>query len=200
MSFFLRAGLGILLCWALLVPVTAQSPPPASDGPSPIQAPIVVNGQTLFSVGGDNPQQRAQRINSRLKTLITRESEVGDFTVEHQGENVILTVGDIPVMTVTSTDAQDNLLSPEELARRWGQTLTDAVQQARAERRSWAQRVLNPVRRSLNQLFESALEALPRILSSILLLIFTYYAARLVRAGVTPVVRRAALDDNLRQL
>lgn len=192
----------LLLALALTggLPLSAQTPPaPAADKPT-IQAPIVVNGQTLFSVGGENPEERAQRINSRLRTLITRESDVVNFTVEREGDNVVLAVGDIPVMTVTATDAQDALMSPEDLARQWGQELTAAVQQARAERGSWIQRVVNPVRRSMNQLLDQTLEALPRIISALILLFFTYYAARLIRAGVTPVVRRTSLDDNLRQL
>ncbi len=191
----------LLAAMALRGPVTwGQATPAAPAASTPIQAPVSINGETLFSVGGNEPQARAKRIQTRIQTLITRKNEVGDFTVEKVSGSYLILIGDIPVLTVTATDAQDALMKPEALAKQWGGILTDTVSKARAERNSWVQRILNPLHRSFNQLLDSLLETFPRLISAILLLFIISFGAKLVRAGVSPIVRQINLDDNLRQL
>jgi small-conductance mechanosensitive channel len=187
------------LLMAPLAFVAAQAPAPAA-APASIFAPVTMNGQTLFEVGGPDAATRAQRINARLQTLVTRASDVTSFEVQKQGGSYILVVGNIPVMTVTDADAQDQLQEPQTLAQTWGKLLTKAVQDARAEQRSWSRRILNPVYRSFDQILDGALAAGPRLLGALILILFTFYGARLVRALITPLARRIHIDANLQQL
>ncbi|MFN8474552.1 MAG: mechanosensitive ion channel [Anaerolineae bacterium] len=143
------------LAWALLFPpasALAQGPPPTS-APEPIAtittqagAPVIVDGQTLFTVkervGSFTPAERAAAISSRITDLATNpfRADVGITVVDSGGATDVM-AGDQVLMTVTDQDAADNGTSRQALADARAAAIRQAVAQLRAEYSARAQAI-----------------------------------------------------------
>jgi small conductance mechanosensitive channel len=170
------------------------------------QAPVKVNGRTILEITDSSAAQallRADRVHLRLERLIAREEAVSKFTaddiLESEGQPLI-TLGGEPVLTVTLADAENNLMTPQELALMWGGKLSVAVAEARASRANPLQGVGYLIRYSFRDLIRSIAKWLPRLAGAVLVWMVFWVLARLSRWIVQTATERVPLDPNLRQL
>lgn len=200
-------ALALLLCLALPRPASAQAPAPALPPPAPnASAPVRVEGRKLFDVMGANglsAADRADRINRRLTSLIARSEPVRPFNrqdILHQGNETLVTLGGEPIVSVTEADAQDALLTRDELALLWGGKMALAVSDARATRANPLRGAGILIRNSVTDLVHSTLAWLPRLAGALLLIILVWLAAKAFRGVVRFAVSRTHFDTNTRQL
>ncbi len=204
------ATITILLLCLLAAVVWAQgagAAAPAAAGSAPnIYAPVTVEGRKLFDVLGSeglSASDRAAKINRRLDSLIARNTPIRTFNQQDlvtHGNYTTITLGGEPILDVTDADAQDALMTRQELALLWGGKMATAVADARTAR-------ANPLRgagililNSFSDLLVSLLTWLPRLAGALVLLILFWLLARFVRWVVKLAVSHTHLDTNLRQL
>lgn len=186
----------------------APTPLPAaqSGAETPGQAPVKVNGRTLLTLTDINDAQallRADRVHLRLERLIARDQPVAAVRpqdiVDNQGQPLI-TLGGEPVLTVTLADAENNLMSPQQLALIWSGKLSVAVAEARAARANPLQGIGYLIRYSFRDLIQSIARWLPRLAGAVLVWMAFWVLARSSRWLVKLLTQRIPLDPNIRQL
>ena len=148
-------------------------------------APVRVDGRTIFRVGpaaDADAATRANRIQSRLELLLDspRAIPAAEINPSRPGERTI-TVADVPIVTVTDTDAADNLMTVDELAAQWAATIDDALAEGRQRRGGGPREVLVLMESAVVRLWESAREILPRAIATVLVLVLFGLIAALVR-------------------
>ena len=169
-------------------------------------APVKVAGRELFQVSGLgalSAEQRAQKISTRLKTLLDRGEAVRPFTAQDLIRNkneALITLGGDAIMTVVDGDAQDALMTRDELAMQWGVKMAKAVSEARAAQANPLKGVGMLIANSFRDLLVSVVTWLPRLAGGLILWIMFFFLARLVRRAANAVTSRDAMDSNLRQL
>ena len=115
----------------LAIPAMAQSPE------APAQAPVIVDGQVVFQVGGFGQftaEERADLINSQLETAVRSEVPVR-FKVEERNKQPAIVANGRYLMTITEQDLSAGN-TPEEQAEIWSVQLRRLVWRARQQRRS----------------------------------------------------------------
>ncbi|MGB0564123.1 MAG: mechanosensitive ion channel domain-containing protein [Spirulinaceae cyanobacterium] len=108
---------------------------------SPEKAPVVLDGQVLFSVGESGNFTAQERANSINQTL-AREAQIQEspeIRVEQEDGLTILRSDDRYLLTVTENDLQ-NAAWPSTQALIWRSSLQDALDRAQAERNPVYQR------------------------------------------------------------
>jgi small-conductance mechanosensitive channel len=202
----LALALAALLCFALARVCSAQSPEAAAPATTNTYATVRVEGRKLFDVMGANglsAADRADRINRRLASLIAQNEPVRPFNrqdITHQGSQTLVTLGGQLIVSVTDSDAQDALLTRDELALLWGGKMALAVSDARASRTNPLRGAGILIRNSVTDLIHSMLAWLPRLAGALLLALLVWLAAKALRGIVSFTVSRTHFDTNTRQL
>lgn len=169
-------------------------------------APVIAAGRELFQVSGLgalSAEQRAQKISTRLKALIDRGEAVRPFTAQNLIRNKnesMITLGGDAIMTVVDGDAQDALMTRDELAMQWGGKMAQTVSEARAVQANPLKGVGMLISNSFRDLLVSVVTWLPRLAGGLLLWMMFFFLARLVRRGAKAATSREGMDSNLRQL
>lgn len=188
----LQLTLLILLAPAFLVlPVYAQDE----------RVTVLVDGRALFRVGpvdATDAAERARRIEQRITTLLQNPQAITPAQIEANGQQRVISVAGVPVVTVTEADAQDNLTTVDALATQWAQALDTALQRGRERRLSAWSRFTAEVRGSMEtafaRLLESAIRIIPRALAALLVLGLFWGLAAGVR-WLTRIIFRRIVND-----
>lgn len=197
----------LLLC--LVLPLPAQEAPPAPEPAASTNewTAVRVGGRRIFDVigipGGLSSTQRAARINRRLENLIGRDESVRPFNEQdlvEQGGETTITLGGERILSVTEADATESLMTRKEVALMWGSKLATAIAEARDARANPLRGVGILIRNSFRDLIVATVEWLPRLAGAIVLWIFFWLLARLVRGMVRISTERMNVEGNLRQL
>lgn len=189
--WFRRLLAGLALC---AMPAGAQEE----------RATVRVDGRPLFRVGQadtTSAAERALRIERRLGTLLETPRALAPAQVSPARTDStarVVTVAGVPVVTVTTSDAEDNLTTVEALAVQWARA-TDVALSRAAERRlsRWGRfgaEVQASVRAAFSRLAESAIRIVPRVLAALLVLAMFWILAAGVRRVLRAVFRRV-IDD-----
>ena len=127
-------GFGLCSAWSQEAPEPEQQPPTQE----PVQAPVVIGDQTLFSVRSRlysfSPEERARAISERLNRLYRDNTISPDsIQVQEQEGTIEIIAGDLVIMAVTESDAQAAGMTRMALAQQYAQTIRDTVAQLRAD-------------------------------------------------------------------
>jgi small-conductance mechanosensitive channel len=201
----------VLLFLQFIAPVLAQVPPalaplPATPSRAIEVAPVEVEGRRLFDLGPSasvSALQRAARVNRRLQNLVEGEADVPRFSpddVRAQGGESVIHIGDVAVLTVTQSDAEDAGQDARELALVQGSAMSRAVREARATRQNPLRGAGILIANSLRGLIASFLSWLPRVFAALLLTLVFWFLAKLGRALTKKATHRFDFDPNLRAL
>ncbi len=178
----------------------------AANNDASAYAPVKVEGRKLFEIMGSRnltATERADKVNMRLSNLISRSEPMPPFSqkdlVSGSTETTITLEGDA-ILTVTDTDAQDALSTRNDLAFRWGEMMTKAIQDAREVRSNAFTGSGILIRNSFSDLLISALKWLPRLGGAVVLTILFWLFARFNRWVVKAVITRTHYDGNLLHL
>lgn len=144
-------------------------------------ADVLVRGRPLFQIGSlsqVSARDRAAIINRRIRSLVSQNANPEPVVVSQEvpGEIATLRVNNRVIMTVTQQDAEDFGLTVEALAERWAQQLTEAF-----DKPPLAVDVGQRLYGTTRDLVRDAIANLPSLIGAILVVLFTWMAARLVR-------------------
>lgn len=100
-------------------------------------APVVLDGQTLFQVTGNNEQnltatERAEVINSKLENILSSGESI-EVDIDRQNQETILRVNSNDLLTVTATDVKGRM-KIEEQAVIWKYKIEEGLELAKTER------------------------------------------------------------------
>lgn len=196
-----------LLCRAaalLMLALPLFSPAAGQDDVSTVR----LDGRAMFQVGpgedGVDARQRARRVEQRMAGLLRNLDSLGDPVARETRSGWTVVVSGIPVVSVTSRDAEDNLVTPQALARQWAVSLGQALDRARERRLGWGGRFVAETRASaeaaLGRLAESALTIIPRVLAALLVLLLFWGSARGIRFALRALFRRTVEDVTVESL
>lgn len=183
--------LAILLC---LSSAAAQSE----------QATVRLDGQALFRVGavGElDATERARQVERRMIRLLENPDAIAAPRIEPISANTtdrVITIPGVPVVTVTETDAQDNLTTVNVLATQWSQAIDTILERASERRLSPVSRFAVEVQASIEtafgRLIESAIVIIPRALAAFLVIGLFWAIATFVR-WLMQIVFRHIVED-----
>lgn len=178
----------------------------AQDG----RVTVRVDGRPVLRVGAADTvgaAERARRIERRLTTLLATPRDLAPARVEPSGAggaDRIVTVAGVPIVTVSRTDAEDNLTTVDALASQWARALDAALDRAATRRLSPGGRfraeVQGSVQAAFSRLAESALVLVPRVLAAVLVIGLFWSLATLVRWLMRIVFRRIVEDRTVENL
>lgn len=186
------------LTFAFTLPLRAQDE----------SAMVRLDGRVVFQVGpGDNEldaKQRASRIESRLGGLLLKLDALDTPVSRETPAGWTVIVSGIPVVTVTSRDAEDNLTTQTALAQRWATALDQSLARARERRRSWSGRfgaeTLASVESAFGRMADSAVKIVPRALAALLVILLFWLVAWAVRALLRSLFKRTVDDLTVESL
>jgi small-conductance mechanosensitive channel len=120
----------------------------------------------------------------------------------------VITVAGVPVVTVTETDAQENITTVDVLSAQWAQALDRALQRARERRLSaWGRfpaEVQAAVETAFARLGESAITIIPRALAALLVISAFWVVATavrwLMRALFCRIIEDRTMENLLKQV
>ncbi len=144
-------------------------------------ADILVRGQTVFQIGSLNnlsASQRAAIINRRIASLLDRTDGQVAVTAEPLSDQELITVqanGRI-LMTVTEQDAQDSGLSLQGLAEDWATRLEKSF-----DKPPIAIDVVQRLNSTVRQLGKDAVGSIPALIGVLVVILFTWIVAKIVR-------------------
>lgn len=171
---------------------------------------VRLDGRALFRVGPSadaDAATRARRIESRLATLLENPQAIAPALVEPAGLNGqerVVTVAGVPVVTLSELDAQDNLSSIDALAALWAQRVDAALARAGDRRDSpWGRftaEIQSSVETAFARLLESAITVVPRALAAGLVLGLFWAIAVAVRWLMRIIFRRIISDLTVENL
>jgi small-conductance mechanosensitive channel len=185
----------------------------APSGAQDDRTTVRLDGRPVFRVGAADTStaaQRALRIERRLATLLESPRALPPARVEAAGtagRDRVVTVAGVPVVSVTQSDAEDNVTTVDALALQWSRAL-DVELQRSAERRlsRWGRfgaEVQASIQAAFSRLVESAIRIVPRALAALLVLgIFWLLASglrRLLRAVFARVVEDRTVESLVKQ-
>lgn len=185
---------------------TTNTLPDAANHRNNGYAPVKVEGRKLFEMMGArglSAAERADKVNRRLSNLIARDETIRPFNKQDlvtRNNETTITLGGEPILSVTDGYSQDALATREELALLWGGKMATAVADVRASRSNPLRGAGILIRNSFTDLIVSALQWLPRLAGSIVLLLVFWLLAYCSRWSVQTLVARTHFDTNSRQL
>lgn len=199
----------------LLLALGVASTLMASPGPTLAQeasAGVRLDGREVLRLTGETPAQasnRARRIETRLGALTNSSDPPGAARiVEGVGAEPRIEVGGEPVVTITLADATEEATSPTALARRWADSIDQALLDAREARRSpggryWAE-ARGSAEAALERLAVSTVSIVPRAAAALLVvLLFSMIAALLrfvLRRTLPFVIKDPTRQSLIRQM
>jgi len=162
---------------------TAGSNPasPVFDSDGLYFADVLVRGRPVFQVGSVadiDAAQRAEVINRRIASVLSRTDTVEPITVQPIPDRDLATLqlNDRVLMTVTEQDARDFGVTVDALARDWAGILDAAL-----EKPPLAVDVTQRLGATLRQTGRSLIDNLPALIGAILLFFVTWIVASGVR-------------------
>jgi small-conductance mechanosensitive channel len=191
------------LLWLLLALLLAASLPAAAHAQDDT-APVRVDGRTIFRVGPADDADaatRANRIESRLETLLDNPRTIAPAVIEaSRPDEKIVTVSGVPIVTVTETDAENNLTTVDALAAQWAAAIDNALAEGRERRVGGGSEVLVLIEGAAVRLLESAREILPRAIATVVVLLLFGLVAAVVRRLMRLLFRVFLSDQTLENL
>jgi small conductance mechanosensitive channel len=188
MNQWMRVIQIVLLCF--LVPMVLLTAVPALAQQLD-RVTVRIDGRALFRVGPLDeldPRQRADQIEQRIANLLENPHAIAPAQIEISQSDParrVISVAGVPIVTVTETDAQDNLTDVDALTIQWKWALDQALQRGAERRLSPGGRFIAEIRSSAETAFasllESAIAVVPRALASILVILFFWILATLIR-------------------
>ena len=143
----LIVGIIITFFFAITTPfVVAQNSPSPQTTPSanqPASAPVELDHKTLFviqsNLGGFSAKERAKRVINGLRDFADNQAlsldEVAVYTADKDGIPLtVISANNIPLITISNTDAQLADKSRPELAQEYLQKIKEAIRGYRQER------------------------------------------------------------------
>jgi small-conductance mechanosensitive channel len=101
-------------------------------------AAVQIGGRTLFvlhaGVGSFTPEERAQAVNERLRTILASPLASIKVGVEKSDMGVTVSNEGKPIVAVTDADARAEKVSADVLAGQWAVTIQNALSQARSDK------------------------------------------------------------------
>jgi len=196
----MRPVIAILLLFLVLLPrpLFAQSE----------VATVRLDGQVVFQVGpandGDDPGERARRIEQRINGLLRNIDALGPPIARETPSGWAVSVSGVPIVTVTPRDAEDNLTTPKALAEQWADAVGQALDTARERRLGWGGRFGAETRASAEAAFgrlaESATRVVPRALAATTVILLFWLVARTIRWLLSLIFRRVIEDVTVESL
>jgi small conductance mechanosensitive channel len=166
-------------------------------------APIRVAQRRLFEVGGLPGQPAAARaaaINQRIDSFVRHPERIAPVDVKLRGPEEVLTMARQDLLTVTRQDAADNLTTVPELAQSWRRELDEALSSVRAERETLWNQIGLTIIESTDNLIREAAALIPRLVSTLLVLLITLGVARYTRTTARRALAHSHIDQNSQQL
>lgn len=193
--FFGKAALFAIVLFA--APVFAQNE----------AVTVRVDGRALFRVGAageTNASTRAAQIERRLTTLLQNPQAIAPVVVQAQNDTRLITVAAVPVVTVTTADAQENLTDVDALAAQWSQSINTALTRGRENRETRLGRFSSEIQASVESAFarllESAITIVPRFIAALLVIGLFWAFAAGVRWLMRIIFRRIIEDLTVENL
>ncbi len=159
------------------------------------------DGRALFRVepaGETSAMERAAQIERRLTTLLKNPQAITPAVIQTQNDARLITVAEVPVVTVTTADAQENLTDIDALAAQWAQTIDSALARGRGNREtqlgSFSSEIRASVETAFARLLESAITIIPRVLASLLVIGLFWVIAAGVRYLMRIIFHRIVED------
>lgn len=171
---------------------------------------VRLDGRAVFRVGPSDDADaatRARRVEGRLELLLENTSAIVPATVEETGpdnaERTIAVAG-VTVVTVSEADAEENLLSVDQLAAQWAGAIDDALALARDSRVSawgrFSSEVSGTVRGAFARLGESTIVIVPRVIAALMFIGLFWLIATGVRWLLRITFRRFIGDLTIENL
>ena len=143
------------------------------------RATVRLDGRAVFRVGYTeelDATARSRQIERRLNRLLENPTAIAPAQIEttQDSNQQVITVAGVPVVTITESDAQDNVTTVDALSQQWSQAINAALQRASQQRLSPWGRFVTEVRSSIatafGRLLESAIVIIPRALAALLVI------------------------------
>jgi small-conductance mechanosensitive channel len=170
---------------------------------APIHAPVFVGTQRLFDVGALPDQSAADRavaINRRIDSFVRNPERIAPVEAKLRGRERILAIGGRDLLTATPQDADDNLTTVPVLAESWKEELDNALGPLREEQQTPWNQVSFSIIHSTQSLIRQTAALIPRLVSTMLVVVIVFFGSRGARAAVRRVLERTSIDANTRQL
>lgn len=189
----------VMMAMALSIPATAQDE----------RVTVRLDGQAVFRVSAienTDARTRAQQIERRLNRLLENPEAIAPARIEtvKNGTQQAIAIAGVPVITVTQSDAQDNLTTTPALATQWSQAINTALTRASQRRLSPWGRFVAEVRASVTtafaRLLESTIVIIPRALAGLLVIVLFWAIAAVVRWLMRLIFRRIVADLTVENL
>lgn len=180
-----------------LPPQPAPNPPATENGiAEQFFADVLVRGKPVFQVGSLDKlgaMNRAQQINRRIAGLLNQEQPLDPISVnlDPSQELATLRLNNRVIMTVTSQDALDFDTTVPELAEAWAERLNQAMVET-----NLAVDVLQRLQGTSQLFVEGIIENLPSFLGALLVMVFTWLVALVVRRAAVIWAERTEGDHN----
>jgi small-conductance mechanosensitive channel len=200
----MRCLLGLLL--VLVGSVVVSAPVQAQAE----RATVRLDGRAVLRLGPSadaDALTRASRVEQRLAAILQVPGAIPPARVEVSAQNPderIVTVAGAHVVTVTPTDAADNLTTVDLLAAQWAEAINVALRDASERRQTPGGRFVAEVRGAVENAVigtaESLLQIVPRALAALLVLGGFWLAARGVRWLANLLACRFTNDPTVQNL
>ena len=173
------------------------------------RATVRLDGRAVFRVGYTeelDATARSRQIERRLNRLLENPTAIAPAQTEttQDSNQQIITVAGVPVVTITESDAQDNVTTVDALSQQWSQAIDAALQRASQQRLSPWGRFVSEVRSSIatafGRLLESAIVIIPRALAALLVIGLFWAIATGMRWSMRLLFRRIIADLTIENL
>lgn len=171
------------------------------------RATVRLDGRALFQVSGDSREEareRADEIERRFNRILESPAAVEPAIIAAEGENRVLITGTRFLLNVTPEDAADHGVTLDELARDWKELVDSALVRAGERRVSRWGRISAETQASVNtslaRMAESAITFIPRLLASVVVILFFWALAAAVRWLMCRLFHRVGSDPTIENL
>lgn len=173
------------------------------------RATVRLDGRAVFRVGYTeelDATARSRQIERRMNRLLENPTAIAPTQIEaiQSSNQQVITVSGVPVVTITESDAQDNLTTVDALSNQWSQAIDAALQRASRQRLSPWRRFVTEVRSSIatafGRLLESAIVIIPRALAALLVIGLFWAIATGIRWLMRLIFRHIISDLTIENL
>ena len=189
----------LLLMLLIVINITIPDSVAAQDE----RVTVRLDGRAVFRVSAidnTNASDRARQIERRLNRLLENPTAISTPRIETSKNNQerIITSAGVPVVTISTADAQDNLTTVDALAVQWSQAIDATLKRASQRRLSpWSRFVASvqaSVETAFGRLIESAITIIPRALAALLVIGLFWAIASFVR-WLMRIIFRHIIED-----